>query len=142
MEKNVPSGLLGIKAYDIRLHTLATNECQEMDSKFEEKVKQSIVGIMNVYDKSIQDIHNYLQWPKINFQYEHTIPFSFFQKLEDTYEFFKAEVQSKEFISKEYIQEFLVNPSKEFSFYTAFIHMFMVDMESYKECHLTLDIKK
>ena len=28
MEKSVPSGLPAIKAYDIRLHTLATNECQ------------------------------------------------------------------------------------------------------------------
>lgn len=51
MEKNVPSGLPRIKSYDIKLHTLATNECQEMASKFEEKVKQSLVGMMNVYDK-------------------------------------------------------------------------------------------
>ena len=33
MEKNVPSSLPIIKAYDIRLHTLATNECQELSSK-------------------------------------------------------------------------------------------------------------
>ena len=38
MEKIVASSLLGIKAYDIKLHTLATNECQELVSKFEEKV--------------------------------------------------------------------------------------------------------
>ena len=30
IEKNDRSGLLGIKAYDIRLHTLATNECQDI----------------------------------------------------------------------------------------------------------------
>lgn len=51
MDKNVPSDLRGIKAYDIILYALATNECQELDSKFEEKVKQSLVGMMNVYDK-------------------------------------------------------------------------------------------
>ena len=34
MEKSVPSGLLEIKAYDIRLHALDTNECQELASKF------------------------------------------------------------------------------------------------------------
>ena len=28
MEKNVPSGLPVVKYYDIRLHTMATNECQ------------------------------------------------------------------------------------------------------------------
>ena len=142
LEKIVPSGLPRIKAYDIRLHTLATNEHQEMDYKFEEKVKQSLAGMMNVYDKSIQDIQNYIKWPKINFQDEHPIPFYFFQKLEDAYESAKKEVQSKEFISKEDIQEFFVKPSKEFSLYNAFIHKFMVGMDNYKECHLTLDIKK
>ena len=80
MEKNVPRGLQGIKAYDIRLHTLATNECQEMDSKFEEKVKKILAGMMNVYDKSIQDFQKYLQWPEINFQHQHPIYFDFFQE--------------------------------------------------------------
>jgi hypothetical protein len=47
-----------------------------------------------------------------------------------------------EFISKEDIQEFLVKPSKEFSLYIAFIHKFMVSMDNYKECNLTLNIKK
>ena len=122
MEKNVPSGLLGITDYDIRLHTLATNECQELSFKFEEKVKQSLVRMMNVYDKSVQDMKNYLQWTK------YPIPFTFFQKLQDAYEFVKVEIQLKEFVSKEYIQEFFVNPTKEFSSYNAFIHMFMVNM--------------
>ena len=54
MEKSVPSGLPIIKAYDIRLHTLATNECQEMTSKFEERARQSLAGMMEVYDKSVQ----------------------------------------------------------------------------------------
>ena len=44
LEKNVPSGPLIIKSYDIILHTLASNECQELSSKFEEKVKQSLAG--------------------------------------------------------------------------------------------------
>ena len=54
-EKNVPSVLPIIKSYDIRLHTLATNECQELDSKFEEKDKKSLERIMDVYDKLVQD---------------------------------------------------------------------------------------
>ena len=66
-----------------------------MASKFQEKVKQSLAGMMNVYDKSIQDIQKYLQWPEINFKYEHPNPFSFFQKLEDAYEFVMEEVQSQ-----------------------------------------------
>ena len=56
IEKNAPSGLPRIKAYDIRLHTLAINECQELSSKFEENFKQSLVGIMNFYTEIVQDI--------------------------------------------------------------------------------------
>ena len=33
-KKNVPRILPVVKAYDIRFHTLATNECQELASKF------------------------------------------------------------------------------------------------------------
>ena len=51
MENNVPSGLPRIKAYDVRLHTLGTNECQELASKFNEKVKQSLAGMVNFYDE-------------------------------------------------------------------------------------------
>jgi small-conductance mechanosensitive channel len=38
MKKNVPSSLLVVKSYDIKWHTLAMNECQELASNFEEKV--------------------------------------------------------------------------------------------------------
>ena len=65
--KKVPSGLPIVKAYDIRLHTLATNECQELDSKFEKWVGQNLVGMMDVYDRLFQDVQKYLQWPEINF---------------------------------------------------------------------------
>ena len=54
MEKNVPSSLPVVKAYDIRLYTTTTNECQELDSKFEERVRQSLLGMMDVYDQSIK----------------------------------------------------------------------------------------
>ena len=82
---------------------------------FEERARKSLAGMMGVYDKSIQDVQKYLPWPKINFRDENPIPFDFFQDLEDIYEFFKEEVQSKEFISIEDIQEFFMKPSKEFS---------------------------
>ena len=77
MGKNTPSVLPAVKAYDIKLHTLTTNECQELASKFEERVRQSLEGMINVYDKSVQDVHRYIQWPEINLKDEH--PFlSFF----------------------------------------------------------------
>ena len=61
MKKNVPSTLPIVKTYDVRLHTLATNEGQELYSKFEERVRQSLAVMMDVYDKSImmfKDIFN------------------------------------------------------------------------------------
>ena len=55
MEKNVPSRIPIDKSYAIRLHTMATNECQELASKFKEKVRRILAGMMDVYDKSIYD---------------------------------------------------------------------------------------
>ena len=61
MEKNVPSSLLAVKYYDISLHTLAMNECQELTSKFKEKARKILVEMMDVYEKSIYDVQRYLQ---------------------------------------------------------------------------------
>ena len=68
MEKNVPSNLPVIKSYDINVHTLATSDCQELASRFEENARQNLAGMMDLYDKSIYDIKRYIQWPDINFE--------------------------------------------------------------------------
>ena len=49
MEKNVPSSLPVIKSYDISLHTLATTECQDLATRFEENSRQNLVGMMDLY---------------------------------------------------------------------------------------------
>ena len=51
-------------------------------------------------------------------------------------------VQAKEVISKEDIQELLVKPSMDYSHYTTFMHKFVINMEKFKECNLSLDVKK
>ena len=61
MEKNVPSSLSVVKYYDISLHTLAMNECQELTSKFEEKARKILAEMMDVYEKSIYDVQRCLQ---------------------------------------------------------------------------------
>ena len=98
--------------------------------------------MMELYEKSIYDIQRYIQWLEINFEDEHPVSFAFFQELEDKYEMIKAEVQAKEVISKDDIQEFLVKPSMEFSHYTTFVHKFVVDMEKFKESNIILDVQK
>ena len=45
-----------IKSYDINFHTLATSECQELASRFEENARQNLAGMMDLYEKSIYDI--------------------------------------------------------------------------------------
>ena len=87
---------------------------------------------MELYEKYIYDIQRYIQWPEINFEHEHPIPFAFFQDIEDIYEKIKAEVQAKEVISKEDIQELLIKSSMEYSHYTTFMHKFVISMEKFK----------
>ena len=45
-------------------------------------------------------------------------------------------------ISKEDIQELLIKPSMEYSHYTTFVHKFVISMEEFKQCNLSLDVKK
>jgi hypothetical protein len=142
MEKNVPSSLPVIKSYDISLHTLATTECQDLASIFEENARQNLAGMMELYEKSIYDIKMYIYWPEINFEDEHPVPFSLFQKLEGSYEKIKVKVRAKEVISKEDIQELLVKPSIEYSHYITFMHKFVISMEEFKKCNIALDVKK
>ena len=78
MENNVPSSLPVIKSYDISVHTLATTECQDLASRFEENAKKDLVGMMDLYEKSIYDIQRYNQWPKINLEDEHRVFYALF----------------------------------------------------------------
>ena len=98
--------------------------------------------MMDLYEKSIYDIQRYNQWPEINLEDEHPVLYAFFLKLEDNYEKIKAEVQAKDVISKEDVQELLVKPSMEYSHYTTFVHKFLISMEEYKKCNIALDVKK
>ena len=98
--------------------------------------------MVELYEKSIYDIQWYIHWPEINLKDENLVHFSFFQKLEDSYENIKVEVWEKEVISKEDIQELLVKPSMEYSHYTTFVHKFVISMEELKKCNLALDVKK
>ena len=132
IEINFPSSLPVIKTYDISLHTLATTECKELASIFEERARKNLAGMMELYEKSIYDIERYIQWSEINFEDEHLVHFSFFQELEDRYENIKVEVQAKEVISKEDIQELLINSSMEYSHYTTFVQKFVINMQEIK----------
>ena len=60
---------------------LTQHECQEWASKFEEKARQNIAGMMELYEKSIYDVQRYIQCPEINFGDEYPVSFAFFQEL-------------------------------------------------------------
>ena len=80
---------------------MATTECQDLASRFEENARKDLARMMDLYDKSIYDIQRYNQWPEINFEDEHPVPYALFQKLEDNHKKIKAELRAKEVISKE-----------------------------------------
>ena len=90
-----------IKSYDITVHSMATEECQNLVSQFEENARKDLAGMMDLYEKVTYDIQRYVQWLEINFEDEHPVPYVLFTQLEDNFEKIKVEVRSKEIISKE-----------------------------------------
>ena len=78
-EKNIPSSLSMIKSYDITVHSMATRECQDLASKFEENARKDLARMMDLYEKCIFDIQRYIQWPRINFEDEHLVPYALFK---------------------------------------------------------------
>ena len=48
--------------------------------------------MMDLYEKSIYDIKIYIQWPEINFEDEHPVPYSLLKQHEDNDEKIKVEV--------------------------------------------------
>jgi hypothetical protein len=104
-EKNIPSILSAIKSYPISVHALVTTECQDLASRFEENSRKGLVGMMDLYEKSIYNIQRYIQWPNISFEDELPVPYTLFKQLEDNHEKIKVKVRAKEMISKEDIQD-------------------------------------
>ena len=97
---------------------------------------------MDLYERSTYDIQRYIQWPEINFKDEHLVSYALFKQLNEDFVKVKAEVQAKDEFSKEDIQELLIKSSMEYSHYTTFVHKFVIGMEEYKKCNITLDVKK
>ena len=68
LKKDIPSSLPSVKSYDITVYTMATEECQDLASRFEENARKDIAGMMDLYEKNTYDIQRYVQWPEINFK--------------------------------------------------------------------------
>ena len=119
---------------------MATEECQDLASRFEENARKDLGGMMELYGKSTYDIQRYVQWPEINFKEDHLVPITIFEQIEKDYGKVKVEVQVKKEFSMECIQE--LQPSMEYSHYTAFVQKFVISMEEYRKCNISLDVKK
>ena len=55
-ENNIPISLPIIKSHDIMVHSMATTECQDLASRFEENARKNIAGMMDLYERSTYDI--------------------------------------------------------------------------------------
>ena len=141
-EKNIPSSLPIIKNYDITVHLMATMECQDLESRFEENARKNLARMMDLYERSTYDIQRYIQWPEINFEDEHPVSYTLFKQLNEYFVKVKAKVQAKEEFSKEDIQEILVKSSMDYSHYTTFVHKFVINMEEFRKCNIVFYVKK
>ena len=91
------------------VYSMATEEFQDLASRFEENARKDLVGMMDLYEKSTYDIQRYIQWPEINFEEDHPVLITLFEQIKNDFEKVKEEVQIKEEFSIEDIQELLVN---------------------------------
>ena len=80
-EKNIPSSFPIIKSYDSTVHSMATTECQDLTSRFEENTRKNLAGMMDLYERSTYDIQRYIQWLEINFEDEHLVSYALFKQL-------------------------------------------------------------
>ena len=55
-KKDIPSSLPSVKRYDITIYSMATEECQDLASRFEENVRKDLARMMELYGKSTYDI--------------------------------------------------------------------------------------
>ena len=140
--RDIPNSLPSAKSYDITVYSMATEECQDLAFRFEENARKDLVGMMDLYEMTTYDIQRYIQWPEINFEEDHPVPITMFEEIEKDFERVKAEVQANKEFAIEDIQELLVKPSMEYSHYTAFVQNFVIGMEEYRKCNITLHIKK
>ena len=104
-KRDVPNSLPLVKIYDITVYSMATEECQDLASRFEENARKDLVGMIDLYEKTTYDIQRYIQWPEINFEENHPVPITVFEEIEKDFERVKAEVQAKKEFSVEDIQE-------------------------------------
>ena len=78
-EKNIPSSLSIIKRYDIIVHSMATMECQDLTSRFEDNSRKNLARMMDLYERYTYDIQRYIQWPEINFEDDHLVSYALFK---------------------------------------------------------------
>ena len=100
-KRDIPNNLPSVKSYDIIVYSMATEECQDLASWFEENARKDLAGMMDLYEKTTYDIQRYIQWPEINFEENHPVPITVFKEIEKDFERVKAEVQAKKEFSVE-----------------------------------------
>ena len=55
-ETNIPISLPTIKIYDMMVYTMATKECQNLASRFEENARKDLARMMDLYENITYDI--------------------------------------------------------------------------------------
>ena len=60
-KRDIPNSLPLVKSYDITVYSMATKECQDLASRFEENARKDLSEMMDLYEKTTYDIQRYIK---------------------------------------------------------------------------------
>ena len=60
---------------------MATEECQDLASRFEENARKDLARMMDLYEMTTYDIQKYIKWSEINFEEDHPVPIIVFKEI-------------------------------------------------------------
>jgi hypothetical protein len=55
-KRDIPNSLPSVKIYDITVYTMATEECEDLASRFEENARKDLAGMMDLSENTTYDI--------------------------------------------------------------------------------------
>ena len=85
-KRDIPNTIPLVKSYDITVYSMATEECQDLASRFEENARKDLTGMMDLYENTTYYIQRYIQWLEINFKEDHPIPIIVFKEIKKDFE--------------------------------------------------------
>ena len=65
-KRDIPNSLPLVKSYDITVYSMATEECQDLASRFEENARKDLARMIDLNEKTTYDIQRYIHMRSIS----------------------------------------------------------------------------